>query len=1589
VEDSYTRVERLQASVADPNLADESTRQILIGETWSTGIPSAHTSHTTGTLVFGNDGTLLISHGDGAHFDGVDPGGLDPGSFLPGRVSSDQDIGAFRAHYLGSMSGKVLRVDPATGDGLPSNPWFDPGDARSPQSRVWAKGLRNPYRMDIKPGSGSTNPADGDPGLLAIADVGWGAWEELNLCRGGEDFGWPCYEGTEAEGQYQNQNPAHSGCTGDDSYVTYGTESWPHGSGTSVPFSGLTGFAAVGATFQTGPGWPSNYRDLVYFTDYVTRWIYALRLDENNDPVELIEFATDTATPVELRFDPYSDDLFSIDYNAGQILRYAYTGPGGGGQAPSKPTGLAGTGANAEARLTWNFNPEIDVAGYLVYRSASDTGPWTQITPQLVTTNSYSDLGLINGQSYWYHIEAVDDEIPPLTSPASDPVEVIPTSKSWEFYTPHPGPTLTSLAAPDPFPVQITVPDPNTSPNYDLWTSNNRAVQYRRTGIADEDFVLETTITLQDFVDTEQFHTGIIVGFSTFDALLFGPYRGTGLRLERIGAGNVASFANTSTKMDLRVVRTGSDYSFEFRTDASQPWDVVYVYNESLPPDFTGIVGKTWDVDVGLVIDIERLGLNELPPVAQATADQLIGPAPHSVQFGSTSFDPDGNYLSYSWDFGDGGSATSESPSHVFTAPGPYEVILTVVDAAGYAAADTLAVFAEGNQPPTAQIDAPADGLEFINSGAPIALAATGSDPDDVVGSLVFGWSVDLRSGATFTPGYLSPLDGASSSFVPDVADTGQGVSWDVILTVTDPGGLSARDTVTVIDASLPPVAMLDLRASLADSLSPPLVPSAASPWKNLGSAGAAAHATLQNFSTTGWAGSGTAGEPWSLEFDGIDDVVTVDAGVLTGLDQAASVEMWVRFPDDVQSRSYLLEWLEDTAAPFAGMSLAVESGQLRIYLGSWVNLTPVEPSRWSRIVVTKDTSSWLVELDGVEVGQGSTSNLGGQITELVLGAGTFAGTGIYSEHAQFAVAELRVFDRVLSPVNRTVMSALDHSAWTNPPRLDLVSPAAVNNSGVQTITLDGLDFSDPAGVQLVRAGIDTLDAITVTHLSTSQLTADFDFTDLAAGPRDFTVTNADGQASTLAAALTINAPSPATIAFLASAYDGIQTPAVPSVDGPWLSTLSPDSLVLRGMDVTQSGWRGDGSVSSPWQLSLDGDDDLLDFTGPSLDTLGISEQFSAEMWVQVDLADSVGTILHWQEHYLDWTLELRRTGLTVSHTDEFYSIGPLPRDRWVHLVVTTDTTTTRVWLDGAELGSCPPVPFDEHPDSLRFGEDLKADFATIRMANIAMTTNQVAACYNADAPFFPPPAAARLGLLASVQYLADGDSVDVDLHYDDLGLDFGLRGSSVSVLYDPNLISLVSAAEGGLLPSAGPTFFATDTSTPGVVAFDTSLLGQSSGAMGAGSIAALRFARMPAGSDTTATISIVLDELIDAGDPPTEIPILQLKTLTLAIQGGTITAAPQLASRTRLHAAVPNPFNPRTQIEFDLASAGRAQLAVYDLAGRLVRVLVDQRLQAGPHQYIWNGVDTNGRRVASGVYLYALRPANGATLVQKMTLLK
>jgi hypothetical protein len=101
-----------------------------------------------------------------------------------------------------------------------------------------------------------------------------------------------------------------------------------------------------------------------------------------------------------------------------------------------------------------------------------------------------------------------------------------------------------------------------------------------------------------------------------------------------------------------------------------------------------------------------------------------------------------------------------------------------------------------------------------------------------------------------------------------------------------------------------------------------------------------------------------------------------------------------------------------------------------------------------------------------------------------------------------------------------------------------------------------------------------------------------------------------------------------------------------------------------------------------------------------------------------------------------------------------------------------------------------------------------------------------------------------------------------------------------------------------------------------------------------------------------------------------------------------TATDAPSSALVTALLGNTPNPFNPSTLIRYEISRDGPVQLFVYDATGRVLRRLVDGRVEAGRHEMSWDGRDGSGQRVASGIYFYKLI-ASGDSYSRKMVLVK
>ncbi|MFT5314553.1 MAG: subtilisin family serine protease [Candidatus Krumholzibacteriia bacterium] len=88
------------------------------------------------------------------------------------------------------------------------------------------------------------------------------------------------------------------------------------------------------------------------------------------------------------------------------------------------------------------------------------------------------------------------------------------------------------------------------------------------------------------------------------------------------------------------------------------------------------------------------------------------------------------------------------------------------------------------------------------------------------------------------------------------------------------------------------------------------------------------------------------------------------------------------------------------------------------------------------------------------------------------------------------------------------------------------------------------------------------------------------------------------------------------------------------------------------------------------------------------------------------------------------------------------------------------------------------------------------------------------------------------------------------------------------------------------------------------------------------------------------------------------------------------------------LAGAVPNPFNPATNIHFSLPVAAHTSLRVYDISGRLIRTLVNRQMDSGAYSEHWNGRDEKGKAVASGIYFIRVTAAE-ETSIKAMTLVR
>lgn len=186
-------------------------------------------------------------------------------------------------------------------------------------------------------------------------------------------------------------------------------------------------------------------------------------------------------------------------------------------------------------------------------------------------------------------------------------------------------------------------------------------------------------------------------------------------------------------------------------------------------------------------------------PAAQISANPTSGRAPLTVNFAATgSSDPDGDALTYAWDFGDGQAGTGATISHTYTASGSFSARVTVSDGRGGTDYRTLTIGV--GTPPSATITTPVAGALYA-AGDTISFAGSANDPEDgLLPATAFSWTVLLHHDVHTHPA-VGPLTGVTSASItiPTTGHTEHTVFYRIYLTVTDASGLQTQVTRDVM----------------------------------------------------------------------------------------------------------------------------------------------------------------------------------------------------------------------------------------------------------------------------------------------------------------------------------------------------------------------------------------------------------------------------------------------------------------------------------------------------------------------------------------------------------------------------------------------------------------------------------------------------------------------------------------------------------------------------------------------------------------------------------------------------------------------
>lgn len=326
-----------------------SPEQKVLAEGWC----QQFSSHSIGDLRFGPEGALYASGGDGASFTGLDygqlgtppnPCGDPPGGAGTALTPPSAEGGSLRSQNLSLLNGKIIRVDPASGEGWPDNPLAASPNANT--RRIVAEGFRNPFRFTIDPKTGE----------IYSDNVGSSDFEEIDRFPAPPktiyNSGWPCYEGPVRQYLFaplgltvcENLYASEPGSTSKPFF--YYSHKLEIANGDECSYA--NGSAIGGISFYEGEDFPPAYHGALFFSDPVRGCLYVMYPGEDGkpDPLTIERFMREGQIypGVDIEEGPdgalYYASLFGDEeFGPGAIHRIAY--------APGAPT------ARLEADHPW------------------------------------------------------------------------------------------------------------------------------------------------------------------------------------------------------------------------------------------------------------------------------------------------------------------------------------------------------------------------------------------------------------------------------------------------------------------------------------------------------------------------------------------------------------------------------------------------------------------------------------------------------------------------------------------------------------------------------------------------------------------------------------------------------------------------------------------------------------------------------------------------------------------------------------------------------------------------------------------------------------------------------------------------------------------------------------------------------------------------------------------------------------------------------------------------------------------------------------------------------------------------------------